>query len=109
MDIMDEILEISKANPDGFTINLKTMSHVRSGYAVAYIATQNSFGTEGLETVINHAKDHDNIVGGWKDEDDYYFDSVMVVDDLEEALRLGKENLQKAICDLKRKRVIMIK
>ena len=50
--LIAEILEISRKNPAGFTIDLKTLQYVPKGYSVAYEATQGSFGIEGLTKVI---------------------------------------------------------
>lgn len=100
-EILVEVMQISRQNPDGFTLDLRTMQYVPDGYAVAYEETQDSFGLEGLEKVIKHAQSHDNYVGGWRADNGYYFDSIMIVDDLEEAMRLGRENHQIAICKLK--------
>lgn len=107
--LIAEILEISRNNPAGFTIDLKTLRHVPNGYSVAYEATQDSFGIEGLIKVIEHAQAHEGYIGGWRYGDDYYFDSVMIVQDENEAIRLGRANNQIAICKLKPLRVIEIK
>lgn len=107
--LIAEILEISRKNPAGFTIDLKTLRHVPKGYSVAYEATQNSFGIEGLNKVIEHAQAHEGYIGGWRYGDDYYFDSVMIIQDEKEAIRVGKANHQIAICNLKTKRVIELK
>lgn len=107
--LIAEILEISRKNPAGFTIDLNTLQYVPSGYSVAYEATQDSFGIEGLTKVIEHAQAHEGYIGGWRSGDDYYFDSVMIVQDEKEAIRLGKANHQIAICKLKPLRVIEIK
>jgi len=42
------------------------------------------------------------VVGGWKNSDNrkYYFDSITVFENRDEAIRFGKENNQLAIFDL---------
>lgn len=44
---------IAAANPFGFTFNVELNSMQTSGFAVALEATQNSHGTDGLESVLN--------------------------------------------------------
>lgn len=94
------LLEISLKNPSGFTVKLDTLEYVTSGYSIAYQETQDSFGAEGLARVIEHARRHGGYVGGWKCGDKYYFDSVMIVTDRDEAIRKGVENKQLAIYNL---------
>ena len=72
--LIEAIHEIAKKNPEGFTVDPTTLKRITKGISVAYIETQDSFGIEGLERVINHALGHDRKVGGWMNEDDgqYY-------------------------------------
>lgn len=104
-ELIERVIRISEKNPDGFTLHLETMSHPTEGYAVAYEATQDSFGFESLTAVINHAKDHDGYIGGWLNRANglYYFDSVKVVSDKIEAIAFGLANEQYACYDLKNK------
>ncbi|MCP4983811.1 MAG: DUF4157 domain-containing protein [Gammaproteobacteria bacterium] len=92
-----QIMYIAQTRPDGFTLNLKDLHLANladlkadpknvdvilkkfTNYCVAYNATQNSFGEEGLKKVIDHAYSHACYVGGWKEQGKYYFDSVRVV------------------------------
>jgi hypothetical protein len=96
------IEEIAKKNPDGFTISLPSLKSVKKGISVAYLETQNSFDSEGLEKVLNHALEHEKIVGGWLDEEDgkYYYDSCKIFENREEAIKFGKQNKQIAIFDI---------
>ena len=91
-------------NPDGFTVNAKTFEAITSGYAVAVEGTQNSFGNSGAAKVVAYASNHPeiNAFGGWlnSDNNSYYYDAVIVVDDLSEAIKLGRLNHQIAIFDL---------
>lgn len=91
------ILNIAINNPQGFTFNLQTRQLVTTGgWVVAYKATQNSFGESGLRTCLEHASNHQNLVGGWLNEDNdlFYFDSVMIIEDKEEAIRVARDNEQ---------------
>lgn len=98
-------MDIAKKNPHGFTLNLKTLRLVRFGIPVAYLETQNSFGDESLENVINHALQHNSIIGGWLDQESnlYYFDSVKLFkeSDLDQAIEFAKENKQIAIFNIR--------
>ena len=110
VNLIDAIQKIAEQNPEGFTVDLTTLKRITKGISVAYIETQESFGIEGLERVINHALWHDRKVGGWMNEDDgqYYYDSIRIFTDLEEAKRLGRENKQIAIFDLTNLRLIKL-
>lgn len=96
--MITKILKIAKENPSGFTIDLE-LNFVSGGYAVANKETQDCFGEEGLKKVIEYAKKHNTYIGGWLEEGKFYFDASIVVQDKEEALRIGKENEQIAIYD----------
>lgn len=104
-DLIARVIQVSEQNPDGFTLHLETMSQPTEGYAIAYQATQNSFGFESLAAVIHHAQRHDGYIGGWLNHSDglYYFDSVKVISDKREALVFALENEQYAYYDLKHK------
>ena len=95
---------IAIACPDGFTVNADTLQPVNAGFAVAVADTQNSFGNYGLAKVLAYIKNHPevNAVGGWYNSENkkYYFDATIIVNDLEAAKRLGRENKQIAIFDL---------
>lgn len=101
-NLLKAIKLIAEQNPEGFTVDLTTLKKVTKGISVAYLETQNCFSDEGLEVVLKHAEKHENTVGGWLNEDDnhYYYDSVNVFLDRDEAIRAGIENKQIAIFDL---------
>ncbi len=97
------IAAIAVMNAAGFTINAETLQPVTSGYAVAIRETQNSFGNAGIANVLDMVKaGKANAIGGWYDDQSrlYYYDATIVVNDLEQAIRLGIENDQLAIFDL---------
>ena len=110
VNLIDAIQKIAEQNPEGFTVDLTTLKRITKGISVAYIETQDSFGIEGLERVIHHALGHVRKVGGWMNEDDgqYYYDSIRIFTDLEEAKRFGRENKQIAIFDLTNLRLIKL-
>ena len=108
--LTQQLKEVAKKNPDGFTIELTTLTNVTHGISVAYLETQDCFGEDGLIKVINHSKSHNNIVGGWLNEDNnkYYFDSIKVFEDLDKAIEFGKQEKQIAIFDLTNLKLIKL-
>ena len=102
------IAAIAAVNPEGFTVNAKTLQPVTSGYAVAIKATQNSFNTEGLAAVVEYAANHAEItaVGGWLDSETgaYYYDAVVIVKTEYEARAIAEREDQKAFYCLHEKK-----
>ena len=100
-DIADKVWAFSQAHPDGFTLDIRTMTEPTEGIAVSYAATQNSHSRDQLDMVVSHALQHEGYVGGWLNGEDglYYFDSTKLFpeDDLKGALQFGKENDQYSI------------
>ena len=98
------IAAIATTNKEGFTVNAATLQPVTTGYAVAVADTQNSFGFDGLANVVQYVSEHPevNAFGGWYNSENnmYYFDATVIVDDLATAKELGRINKQIAIFDL---------
>ena len=96
--ISDTVWSFSQANPDGFTLDIRSMSVPKEGIAVSYAATQGSHSREKLDFVVRHALQHDGYVGGWMNTENglYYFDSTRLFpeDKLADALKFGKDNGQ---------------
>lgn len=99
--IADQVWNYSLSHPDGFTIDIRTMTEPSEGISVAYAATQGCHSREALDSVVNHALKHNGFVGGWLDTIDslYYFDSTRIFpeDSLEAAKKFGVENGQISI------------
>ena len=95
---------IAQNNKDGYTVNAANLQPVTTGYAVAVADTQNSFGFDGLANVVKYVTEHPevNAFGGWYNSENnmYYFDATVIVDDLATAKDLGRYNKQIAIFDL---------
>lgn len=108
--LIDAIKEIAEKNPDGFTVELTTLKKVTKGISVAYLETQNCFDDEGLKKVLLHAKKNGNVVGGWLNEENrkFYYDSVRIFTNRDEAIRFGKENEQIAIFDITNLKLIKL-
>ena len=96
--IVDKVWTFSQTHPEGFTIDLRTMTEPVEGICVAYAATQNSHSRDQLPYVVSHALSHNGYVGGWLNTADslYYFDSdrIFPEDSLAAALRFAKVNGQ---------------
>ena len=99
--ISDKVWAYSQTHPDGFTLDIRTMTEPTEGIAVSYAATQNSHSRDQLDMVVSHALQHEGYVGGWLNGEDglYYFDSTKLFpeDDLKGALQFGKENGQYSV------------
>ena len=69
--------EYAQHHPNGFTLDISDYSVPKEGIVVAYMETQDSFGKEGLRVAVHHSLAHNQIVGGWYNDDNgkYYFDT----------------------------------
>ena len=96
-----KVWAFSQSHPDGFTLDVRSMTEPSEGIAVSYAATQNSHSRDQLDMVVSHALQHEGYVGGWLNGEDglYYFDSTKLFpeDDLKGALQFGKENGQYSV------------
>ena len=104
-NLFTTISAIAAANPFGFTFNVESNQMQTSGFSVALEATQNSHGTDGLESVLNLVTSEAcpaSCVGGWLDQETglYYFDATVIIEDKEAAIAFGRLQNQIAIFDL---------
>lgn len=110
--VLIALATIAINNKDGFTVNAATLQPVKKGYAVAVADTQNSFGLEGLANVVKYVSEHPeiNAFGGWYNDENnhFYFDATIIVDDLKSAMDLGRYNKQIAIYDLTNRKPIKL-
>ena len=99
--LSDSVWTYSISHPDGFTMDITTLTEPTEGVVVAYAATQGCHSRKQLNRVVRHAIRHDGYVGGWLDTADslYYFDSSRIFpeDSLDAAIRFGVKNKQIAI------------
>lgn len=99
--IVDQVWAFSQQHPDGFTLDIRTMTEPEEGIAVSYAATQDSHSFAQLGGVVEHALQHEGYVGGWynSDDGDYYFDSTKLFPENTQgsAIRFGIENGQYSI------------
>ena len=100
--LVSKVLAFAASNKQGYTLNIRTLEPIKSGYVVSYKETQDSFSAIDVLYVIAHALKHDGIVGGWYNEKNnrYYFDSNKVFDNEKDAINFGKENEQLSIFNL---------
>ena len=110
--VISAIAAIAAQNPKGYTVNAATLQPITSGHAVGLAVTQDSFGAEGLEKVVDiiakmqnqgEASRFDGLAfGGWYDSKSgrYHYDATVIVKDRTEALELARVNGQLAIYDL---------
>lgn len=102
--ISNKVWIFSQTHPDGFTIDIRTMTELTEGIAVSYAETQNSHSRDQLDKVIRHALSHDGFVGGWLNTENnlYYYDSAKLFPEnaLKDAIKFGKENEQYSVCIL---------
>ena len=99
--VADKIWAFASRHPEGFTLDIRTMTEPKQGIAVSYAATQNSHTRSQLDAVIRHALQNDGYVGGWYNQENglYYFDSTRLFpeDSLNEAVQFGKDNKQTSV------------
>ena len=99
--IANKVWDFSQTHPDGFTLDIRTMTEPTEGIAVSYAETQNSHSRNQLDRVVGHALGHDGYVGGWLNTENglYYFDSTKLFpeNDLKGAIQFGKENEQNSV------------
>ena len=113
-NIADKVWAFSQNHPNGFTLDIRTMTEPTEGIAVSFAATQNSHSCvpsvaselsssmrDLLDKVVHHALQHEGYIGGWYNSQDglYYFDSTKLFpeNDLKGAILFGKENEQHSI------------
>lgn len=93
--ISDKVWAFSQGHPDGFTLDIRTMTEPTEGIAASYAETQNSHSRNQLDKVVRHALRHDGYVGGWLNTENglYYFDSTKLFPEtsLKDAIQFGKD------------------
>lgn len=103
----EQILKIAEANKDGFTIYLPSLEFVKHGWVIANIATQNQYGVEGLDFVIEFAMNHNRIIGGYLNSKNVFqWDASIVEPNREKAIELMKLHNQDCIYHIETKQLI---
>jgi hypothetical protein len=107
-NLIQKIKEIAANNELGFTITLPACEFVKSGYVVAMLETQNSFGDEGLAAVIAKSTATTGVMGGWSEGGLFYWDAVYLLTERAAAIELGRQNEQIAIYNIENNELIYI-
>ena len=102
-NLTTQLQELAQQKPQGFTVNLDC-EIITSGIVVAFLETQNSFGIEGLKKVVEFATLNNTSIGFWEG----YWDAVLVLNNREQAIELGKKNEQTAIFDIDNQELIFL-
>lgn len=99
--IAEQIWEYAQKNPEGFNLDINTMTEPAEGVAVSYENTQAFYSREALSLVVRHAREHDGYVCGWRDEESGQFifgsDKLFPESQLEEAKAFGRANRQQNV------------
>ena len=108
--LIERVWIYSLNNPQGFTIDIESFKPITKGISVGYHDTQNSHDKESIKKVLEHALKHQNTIGGWLEDELFYFDSVKIFEtkDLKKAIEFAKEQKQIAIFNLTTFEVIEI-
>ena len=97
----NRVWAFAKSHPEGFTLDVHTMTEPSEGIAVSYAETQGSHSRESLRHVVSHALAHEGYVGGWLDRATglYNFDSTRLFseNDPTGALLFGADNGQQCV------------
>ena len=99
--LVDKVWVFSQSHPEGFTLDVRTMTEPSEGIAVSYATTQSSHSRNQLGKVVRNALQQDGYVGGWYNSENglYYFDSTKLFPEnaLKDAIQFGKENGQHSV------------
>ena len=110
--LADQIWEYALKNPEGFNLDINTMTEPAEGVAASYEGTQRAYVRETLPEVIKHAQGHDGYVCGWLDKESglYIFgsDKLFPESRLEEAKAFGRANKQEEIFIISKSMVLNV-
>lgn len=99
----NKLVVLLKTNILGGTLNLSTGLEDSKpyGYYVGQQVTQNCTFAD-IEKVYNVAKTANQLIGYWIDgySNEFYLDSVLYIEDLDQAIEAGSVNKQIAIWDI---------
>lgn len=97
---MQQLLKLADEYPNGFTVYTTNLEPVKKGWIVAMKETQNSFGLAGLQRALEVAINTSQVIGGWKEEKEFYWDAVMIFTNEQDATKAGIENEQIAVYNI---------
>ncbi len=92
-----------------FSYDVRGDSHVNRDIVAAYRLEGSAGAPPELETVVQHAMDHDAIITGWRDgEGRIHYTSCRLFTDAENAMRFARENGQRSIYNWNRDAEVVI-
>lgn len=107
-ELVDRLRSIAERK-DRFSYDIRGRAFVDMGIVAAYRATQGERSTD-LPEVVQHALEHEGIVGAWKDPQNgkVYFDSCRLFTDSQSAISFARAQSQRSIFNLNRNEEIMV-
>jgi hypothetical protein len=97
---INKLLKLADEYPNGFTVYTTNLEPVKNGWVVAMKETQNSFGLSGLQRALEVAINTSQVIGGWKEQERFYWDAVLIFENEQDATNAGIENEQIAIYNI---------
>jgi hypothetical protein len=106
----EDIIKMCDENPDGFTMDILEGGKVKHGFAVAmthgikprdFGVMVNVYQDLAYQLYENEVDDQPQMaLGGFRQDDEYIVDFVIIIHDRDEALRIGRMYEQDSIYDL---------
>ncbi len=108
IELVDRLRSIAQRK-DRFSYDIRSRAFVDMGIVAAYRATQGDRSHE-LPDVVDHALEHEGIVGAWKDPatGKIYFDSCRLFTDPKNAIEFARAQSQRSIYNLNRDQEIPV-
>jgi hypothetical protein len=109
LELVDRIREIAERK-NRFSYDLRGRAFVDMGIIAAYRATQDSDHFADLPQVVQHALDHEGIVGAWKDpaSGQIFYDSCRLFTDPKNAIAFARTQRQRSIFNINRDQEIPV-
>ena len=99
-EIVNRIRTLIKENPQGFTATQDGyLLSVKNGYAVSITNNKGKQINRIVNKVLDLEKPINSFIGGWNDNGVFYLDVSFIENDLNTALKIGKEHEQKSVFD----------
>lgn len=107
-DLVDRIRSIAERK-ERFSYDIRGHAFVDMGIVAAFRATRGDHFTD-LPEVVQHALDHEGIVGAWKDPVDgkMYYDSCRLFTDSQTAIAFARVQKQRSIFNINRMEEIQV-
>ena len=108
VDLVERIRSIAERK-DRFSYDVRGRAFVDMGIVAAYRATKGE-RFEDLPEVLQHAFEHEGIVGAWRDPQDgkIYYDSCRLFTDRQSAMAFARAQNQRSIFNINRMQEIIV-